>query len=131
MRSIERTRTFKHDYIRESRVRHGNRLDKRLAHIVITLANDTPIASHNHDHALSDTWADFRDCHVRPVFILIYEKEGPYLLRLILLGYHSELGFWLLANRRACRLVPPHDRACRASSREDARPACNGLRPDR
>ena len=92
MRSIERTRAFRRDYRRRSRGRHGNRLDERLATVVTALANDIPLAPHHHDHALSGPWADFRDCHLRPDLILIYEKNGPDLLRLVRLGSHAELG---------------------------------------
>ena len=92
MRSIERTSAFKRDYRRESRGRHGNYLDELLTLVVTDLTNDIPLGSHYHDHALSGPWADFRDCHLRPDLILIYEKDGPHLLRLVRLGSHAELG---------------------------------------
>ena len=44
MRSIERTRAFRRDYRRESRGRHGNRLDERLAPVVTTLATTSRLA---------------------------------------------------------------------------------------
>ena len=91
MWSIERTRAFKRDYRRELRRRRGNRLDDRLSQIVIALANDIPLDFHHHDHALSLPWADFRDCHVRPDLILIYEKVDRDLLRLVRLGSHAKL----------------------------------------
>jgi mRNA interferase YafQ len=43
------------------------------------------------DHALTGDWKGFRDCHVRPDLVLIYEKPDPYTLRLTRLGSHSEL----------------------------------------
>ena len=92
MRSIERTSAFRRDYRRESRGRHGNHLDELLALVVTALANDSSLAPHHHDHALSGLWADFRDCHLRPDLILIYEKDGPHVLRLVRLGSHAELG---------------------------------------
>ena len=91
MRSIERTSAFKRDYRRESRGRHGNYLDELLTLVVTDLANDILLDPHHHDHALSGPWADFRDCHLRPDLILIYEKDGPNLLRLVRLGSHAEL----------------------------------------
>nr|WP_269149094.1 type II toxin-antitoxin system YafQ family toxin [Cupriavidus necator] len=43
------------------------------------------------DHALGGQWKDFRDCHVRPDFLLIYRKPDPWTLQLVRLGSHSEL----------------------------------------
>ena len=92
MRTIERTGRFKRDYRRESRGRHRADLDRRLAAIVNALANDTPLEPRHHDHALSGPWSDFRDCHVWPDLVLIYEKPDGQTLRLVRLGSHSELG---------------------------------------
>ena len=35
----------------------------------------------------------FRDCHVKPDLVLIYEKPDDDTLRLVRLGSHSELGW--------------------------------------
>jgi len=92
MRTIERTRQFKRDYKRESRGRHRSDLDERLAAIVRALASDEPLEPHHHDHPLSGPWADFRDCHIRPDLVLIYEKPDTRTLRLVRMGSHAELG---------------------------------------
>ncbi len=92
MRTIERTSRFKRDYRRESRGRHRNDLDERLAAIVNALAHDVSLDVRHHDHALSGDWSDFRDCHVWPDLVLIYEKPDSQTLRLVRLGSHSELG---------------------------------------
>ena len=92
MRTIERTHRFKRDYKRVSRGRHGADLDERLAAIVEALATDAPLESRHHDHALSGPWADFRDCHVRPDLVLIYQKPDAGTLRLVRIGSHAELG---------------------------------------
>lgn len=92
MRTIERTPRFKRDYRRESRGRHQVVLDQRLAAIVQALATDTPLERFRRDHALSGTWAGFRDCHVRPDLVLIYQKPDARTLRLVRLGSHAELG---------------------------------------
>ena len=91
MRTIERTRRFQRDYRRESRGRHRADLDERLATLVRTLANDLPLEARHHDHALSGPWTDFRDCHVKPDLMLIYQKPDPETLRLVRLGSHAEL----------------------------------------
>ncbi|MCY4212964.1 MAG: type II toxin-antitoxin system YafQ family toxin [Gammaproteobacteria bacterium] len=93
MRTIERTSRFKRDYKRESRGQHRTVLDDCLTDVVHALASDTAMDRRYHDHALSGSWADFRDCHLRPSLILIYQKPDPNTLRLVRLGSHSELGF--------------------------------------
>ena len=92
MRKIERTTRFKRDYKRESRGRHRTYLDAILAPVLETLANDRPLEPRHHDHALDGEWGDFRDCHVKPDLLLIYQKCGTDILRLVRLGSHSELG---------------------------------------
>ena len=93
MRTIERTSQFKRDYQRESKGRHRASLDASLAPLVEALANDQPLESRRHDHALGGEWADHRDCHARPDLVLIYQKPDAATLRLVRLGSHSELGF--------------------------------------
>ena len=92
MRRIERTSRFRRDYKRESRGRHRTYLDAILASVVEALANDRPLEPRHHDHALSGEWGDFRDCHLKPDLLLIYQKSGEDILRLVRLGSHAELG---------------------------------------
>ena len=92
MRKIERTSQFKRDYRRELKGRHRASLDAVLVPVMIALANDQPLVPRYHDHALTGEWKDFRDCHVKPDLLLIYQKHGSDTLRLIRLGSHSELG---------------------------------------
>jgi len=92
MRAIERTSRFKRDYKRESRGSRRRDLDGRLAAIVRALASDEPLEPRHRDHGLSGPWADFRDCHIRPDLVLIYEKPDAHTLRLVRMGSHAELG---------------------------------------
>ena len=92
MRAIERTSRFKRDYKRESRGRRRRDLDERLAAIVRALASDEPLEPRHRDHALGGPWADFRDCHIRPDLVLIYEKPDARTIRLVRMGSHAELG---------------------------------------
>ena len=92
VRTIERTSRFKRDYERESRGPHRAYLDASLAAVVDTQANDRPLEPRHHDHALSGEWGDFRDCHLRPDLLLIYQKSGADILRLVRLGSPSALG---------------------------------------
>ena len=92
MRTIERTSRFKRDYKREARGRHRTYLAAILVPVVEALANDQPLEPRHHDHALSGEWGDHRDCHVKPDLLLIYQKSGNDILRLVRLGSHAELG---------------------------------------
>ena len=91
MRTIERSSTFKRDYKREAKGRHRNTLDDSLSPVLVALANDQPLGPRYRDHDLSGDWAGYRECHVKPDFLLIYRKSEDGLLRLARLGSHSEL----------------------------------------
>jgi mRNA interferase YafQ len=56
------------------------------------LLTDAPLSEQYRDHPLTGEWAGFRDCHVKPDLVLIYEKPDAATLRLVRLGSHSELG---------------------------------------
>jgi mRNA interferase YafQ len=93
MRAIERTSKFKRDYKREARGRRRATLDASLAAVLLPLANDEQLAERYRDHPLTGDWSGFRDCHVKPDLVLIYEKPDDETLRLVRLGSHSELGW--------------------------------------
>jgi mRNA interferase YafQ len=91
MRTIKRTGRFKRDYKRETRGRHRTTLDRDLLAAVSLLAADAPLPPKYRDHSLTVDWADHRDCHIRPVLVLIYRKPDSETLELVRLGSHSEL----------------------------------------
>jgi mRNA interferase YafQ len=93
MREIERTTQFKRDFKREMKGRHRATLETTLAGVLRDLAADIPLAEKHRDHSLSGKWSGFRDCHVKPDLVLVYEKPDEETLRLVRLGSHSELGF--------------------------------------
>ncbi|MBX9701475.1 MAG: type II toxin-antitoxin system YafQ family toxin [Acetobacteraceae bacterium] len=92
MRRIERTTRFKRDYRRERSGRHGPRLDAILIEALALLTADAPLPRRYVDHPLTGDWSGFRDCHLRPDLVLIYEKPDDDTLRLVRMGSHSELG---------------------------------------
>lgn len=92
MRTIEWTGQFKRDYRREGKGQHRATLDEALFPTVEMLANDTPLELRRRDHALTGNWKDYRDCHIKPDLVLIYQKPDGDTLRLVRLGSHSELG---------------------------------------
>ncbi len=76
MRRIERTSQFKRDYRRELKGQHRTSLDAVLVPVLVALASDQPLESRYHDHALSGEWKEFRDCHLKPDLVLIYQKQA-------------------------------------------------------
>jgi mRNA interferase YafQ len=93
MRTIERTTQFKRDYKRESRGRHRATLEASLTAVIVPLMKNAPLVPRHRDHPLTGEWAGFRDCHVKPDLVLIYELPDAETLRLVRLGSHSELGW--------------------------------------
>jgi mRNA interferase YafQ len=91
MRTIKQTTAFKRDLKRESKSRHRTYLAENFVKLIQALAQDEPLPERFHDHALSNNWQGFRDCHIRPDLILIYAKPEEETLVLVRLGSHAEL----------------------------------------
>lgn len=89
MRDIEQTTKFRRDYKREQK--SDANIGTVLADVLELLVSDTQLPQKLRDHGLSGDWKGFRDCHIKPDLVLIYEKVGDDLLRLVRLGSHSEL----------------------------------------
>lgn len=92
MRTIEQTGQFRRDFKREAKGPQRQTLQGDFVAIVTALVNDQPLAEKHRDHALTGTWKDHRDCHVKPDLVLIYRKSTDDVLQLVRLGSHSELG---------------------------------------
>jgi addiction module RelE/StbE family toxin len=58
----------------------------------VMLTWDVPLATKFRDHPFSGPSEDFRDCHIRPDLVPIYQKRSDSILQLVRLGSHSELG---------------------------------------
>jgi len=91
MRTIKQSSQFKRDLKREAKGPYRRALASDFVAIVATLADDLPLAEKYRDHALSGDWKDYRDCHVKPDLVLIYQKPDGHTLRLVRLGSHAEL----------------------------------------
>jgi mRNA interferase YafQ len=91
MRRIERTTAFRRDFKREKRGQHRRDLDSLISGTISLLAEDKPLPEKSRDHGLGGTWADFRECHLKPDLLLIYCKPDAVVLQLVRLGSHSEL----------------------------------------
>ena len=94
MRTIDRSSSFKRDYKRETKGPHRATLNAAFVSVVVALANDQALPPQQRDHDLIGDWKGYRECHIRPDLLLIYQKkdtdEGEFL-RLARLGSHSEL----------------------------------------
>lgn len=60
--------------------------------IVEMLAAQQPLPDKNRDHALTGDYVGFRECHIRPDWLLIYRVSGEdLLLFLFRTGSHTDL----------------------------------------
>lgn len=60
--------------------------------IIERLANDEPLEPKYKDHALKGDFLGFRECHLKPDLLLIYQKQNNKLILYCLdIGSHSEL----------------------------------------
>ena len=71
--------------------KRGMNLDERDA-IVEQLAAQLPLPDKNRDHALTGDYIGFRECHIRPDWLLVYRVDGEDLiLFLFRTGTHTDL----------------------------------------
>jgi len=92
MRTIKQTSQFKRDFKREAKRPHRKPLQASFVALIETLASDGVLDARYRDHALTGDWKDYRDCHIKPDLVLIYQKPDADTLRLVRLGSHAELG---------------------------------------
>jgi mRNA interferase YafQ len=88
VRRITETAQFKRDYRKIASSGRYSR-DKFLK-IVELLANDKVLVHNFRDHALVGEWKGYRECHIRPDWLLIYQKIDDELI-LVRTGSYSEL----------------------------------------
>jgi mRNA interferase YafQ len=99
MRTIEQTNRFKSDLKREAKGQHRQTLKEGFVAILATLANDQTLPAKYRDHDLDGDWAGYRECHIKPDLLLIYQKQDAPMssasaqgvLLLARLGSHREL----------------------------------------
>ena len=74
--------------------RRRNLPEEELNDIVLKLANDIPLPAKNKDHTLQGEFVGCRECHIKPDWLLIYDKSTDgelHILNLIRTGTHSDL----------------------------------------
>ena len=63
-----------------------------LESVVNQLAAQQPLLEKNRDHELTGDYIGFRECHIRPDWLLVYRVDGEdLLLFLFRTGTHSDL----------------------------------------
>ena len=71
--------------------RRGKDMEKLIA-VIDTLARREPLPPRNRDHALTGNLSDFRECHVDPDWLLLYQVfEDRLILSAVATGTHAEL----------------------------------------
>ena len=87
--TVRPTSRFQKDLKRIARRGYNTEL---LTAVIKKLANGEPLAQKHRDHALTGDYADCRECHITPDWLLIYEiTDDTLLLYLTRTGTHSDL----------------------------------------
>ncbi len=87
MKRLSQTRQFVRD-VRRMR-RRGKDIGK-LKTVVGQLAQGKALDAKHRNHALTGEWKHYRDCHIKPDWVLIYSMDRNNL-RLERTGSHSDL----------------------------------------
>ena len=88
MRERFYTSAFRKDYKRITK--RGLNLDL-LKEVINMLAEDKPLPQKYRDHDLTGNYIGWRECHIRPDWLLVYRKAGTTDLYLERTGSHSDL----------------------------------------
>ncbi|WP_419946582.1 type II toxin-antitoxin system YafQ family toxin [Candidatus Poriferisodalis sp.] len=84
---LRTTNRFERDLKRAKR--RGKHLDKLWAVLEVLLAGGERHARHR-THRLSGQWSEFRECHIEPDWLLIWDLQEDALV-LVRTGTHSDL----------------------------------------
>ena len=80
-------------FLKDLRLAKKRGLDlSSLEEVVSKLANQEKLDEKYHDHPLSGNYSDFRECHIKPDWLLVYAIDDEELeLFLFRTGSHSDL----------------------------------------
>ena len=91
MRQIATTSKYRKDW---ELAKRRNLPIEELNDVIYKLANDIPLPKEKKDHALQGNYVDYRECHIKPDWLLIYRKTDNnelQILELVRTGTHSDL----------------------------------------
>lgn len=87
---LARTKRFKTAYKRVQELKNFRK--KTFEKVVTTLAGGQKLNKTFKDHPLTGNLKDFRECHIAPDILLIYQIDDDILvLTLVSVGSHSQL----------------------------------------
>ena len=88
MYKVRWSKQFDKDF---KRVVNNKKLTAEVEDVITLLAtSDNPLPEKYRDHQLKGTYADYRECHVRPDWLLVYQKNKKELILLLVeTGTHS------------------------------------------
>lgn len=71
--------------------KRGKDMNKLIA-VLDKLSKGEPLPPHNRDHQLTGTLSDFRECHIEPDWLLMYQIfNDELILSATATGSHSDL----------------------------------------
>ncbi|MCP4212931.1 MAG: type II toxin-antitoxin system YafQ family toxin [Halieaceae bacterium] len=73
---IRQSTRFRRDV---KRLQRQGKVLSRLKVVIETLVAQEPLADKYRDHTLTGNWQGFRECHIRPDWLLIYRIEAEEL----------------------------------------------------
>ena len=80
---------FKNDY--KLAIKRGLDISE-LDHVIALLAEEEPLPPKYKDHELFGPWKGFRECHIKPNWLLIYYlSQSRLILTLTRTGSHNDL----------------------------------------
>ncbi|MBQ6206686.1 MAG: type II toxin-antitoxin system YafQ family toxin [Oscillospiraceae bacterium] len=89
MYKIQYTSRMKRDAKRMKR--QGKDMSK-LVRVLALLSSGNPLPQNYRDHSLSGNLSDFRECHIEPDWLLMYQiYEDTLILSATATGSHAEL----------------------------------------
>jgi len=90
MYKVKPTKKFRKDF---KRIASDKKLVDEISVVVDLLsANDNPLPEKYQDHQLKGKYASYRECHVRPDWLLVYQKNrNELILLLVRTNTHSEI----------------------------------------
>ena len=89
MLTLKTTTQFRKDYKLMKKRGYNMNL---LQAVLQTLLEEKPLAKKHRDHALVGNYSGFRECHILPDWLLIYQSDSETLLLVASrTGAHSDL----------------------------------------
>jgi mRNA interferase YafQ len=86
-RKLSRANSFKRSYKKQ---KLSDDAEQNYIDIVYKLLNGEPLEKKYHDHQLKGSLSLYRECHIKPDLLLVYQIDDEKL-ELVDIGSHGEL----------------------------------------